>query len=215
MCAVRVFYALGTVSERNAKLTCVRARRNWTVDEHRYVDAVNVAADWSPNDHFGLWQLVVAILGLAFAGWQLWRTRVASEASQRAVEASQQLLARRLLVNDLLVLLPEVHRLEEAFEKASRTGDRELTADALRAYVQRIPTIVGHLKADPAFQDEPTVRLLTQAVAAAGGAKGDLFTRTTDSMDAILKTTRRRMTAATIEISEMTARLQKTPEASR
>jgi hypothetical protein len=161
---------------------------------------------WTPSDLFGLLQLIVAVLGLAFAGYQLWRTA-------RATEASSALLARRLLTNDLLILLPEVQRLEDAVDRAARSGDRDQTSDALRAYVQRVPTVLGHLKSDRTLRDEKVVRLLSQAVSAAGSAKGDLYERSGDPIETIVKAARKKMMTATIEIGEVTARLQKGSEA--
>jgi len=157
---------------------------------------------WTPSDWFGLSQLVVGVAGLAFAGYQLRRTAVATE-------ASQQLLARRLLTNDLLVLLPEVRDLEDSVERAVRSGNRDQTSDALRAYVQRIPTVIGHLKADVELKDENLVKLLGQAVSAAGNAKGNLYESPADSVDSIVKAARKKMMAATIELGELMARIQK------
>jgi hypothetical protein len=147
-----------------------------------------------------MWQLFVGVLGLGFAGWQLWRTRVATE-------KSAQLLQRRLISNDLLLLLPEIHRLEDDVEDAIRTEDPNTVSSALVIYSRRVSAVVGHLKSDDNLKDEKLTKLLGQAAKAATQAKGDLFREESPDMAKLTASVVAKMTAASIEIGELVARL--------
>ncbi len=156
---------------------------------------------WTPSDHFGMWQLVVAILGFGLAGWQLVRTA-------NATERSTDLLERRLLSNDLLVMLPELHRLEDDITIAIKSGDRELVASALLAYYRRASMIMGYLKSDDLLKSEKLVRLMRAATSAASSAKGDLLDGTDEITD-VVRIAREKIARVGPEAAELTARLQK------
>jgi hypothetical protein len=161
--------------------------------------------EWALADHFGMWQLIVGIAGFGLAIWQLWRTANATEAASSA-------LSRRLLHNDLLVLMPELHRLEDDFDNALRSANRDLVANALVAYSRRVSAVVGHLKSDDALREENAVRLLTVAAKSASSAKGELYSRPSEDIQAVVAPAQRKMAAANSEVAELTARLQQIPQ---
>lgn len=164
--------------------------------------AAAAAYVWTPSDYFGMWQLIVAALGLGFAGWQLLRTANATEASSRALQ-------RRLLHNDLIAMLPEIHSLEDGVEKAVRLNDRDLTSEALVAYSRRVSSIVGALKADGDLKDERLTKLLGQAAKSADEVKASLYNIPQPAVDTTVHPVQDKMRTASRAANEVQAMLQK------
>lgn len=163
---------------------------------------MTAAVDWTPSDHFGLWQLIVAGLGFGIAIWQLIRTA-------NATSRSRDLLERRLLSNDLLILLPELHRLEDDLDAASKTENKDVIGNALVAYARRASGVVGHLKTDPTLKDEKVVKLLTASTRASTSAKGELLGVGERTIQDTIRSARDKIATANAEVSELIARLQK------
>lgn len=170
----------------------------------QYALAVIAAAAyvWTPSDYFGMWQLIAAVLGLGFAGWQLFRTA-------NATERSTDLLERRLLSNDLLIMLPELHRMEDQFDAAVKSSDPDVVSNALISYSRHAHRIIGNLKSDPTLRDEKLVKALTSSAKASTAAKGELQSGTTEPIAEVVKIVREKMSAASSEVGELTARLQR------
>ena len=150
-----------------------------------------------------MWQLIVAVLGLGFAGWQLLRTANATVASQKALE-------QRLLHNDLLVLLPEMHLLEDAVERAVRAGDRDASSEALMTYSRRASAVVGELKLHSTLADSKATKSLAAAGKMAGDVKQSLYDEPHPAVAPEVAPAQERMRAASREISEVIAQLKRT-----
>ncbi|WP_056218951.1 hypothetical protein [Microbacterium sp. Root61] len=163
------------------------------------------AANWTPSDHFGMWQLIVAILGFGLAFWQLVRTANATVASNKALQ-------RRLLHNDLLVMLPEVHALEDAVDRAARVGERDDVSMALVSYSRRVTSMVGALKSDAALKDHKVTKALAAAAKAAGELKATLYDVEKPDVRALVRPVQVKIQTASRETGEVLAALQRSGE---
>ncbi|MFD4958439.1 hypothetical protein [Microbacterium sp. NPDC058389] len=165
-------------------------------------------AEWTRGDVFGLLQVVVAILGFGLAIWQLVRTANATVASNRALQ-------RRLLYNDLLVMLPDVHSLEDAVDKAARSKSRDEVSVALVTYSRRVASMVGALKSDPALKDHKVTKALAAAAKAAGDLKSTLYDEAEPDVQAMVRPVQTKIQTASRETGEAIATLQRSADAEK
>lgn len=118
----------------------------------------------------GVAGLVVTVVGFAITIWQLVRTARASEATQQAVERTE----RRMALNHLLVLLPQLRLIETDLDTAAQENDRKLAMRALVAYSHMASEIAGLLRGQDSV-DDALVQRLEQSARAASLAKADLI----------------------------------------
>lgn len=171
-----------------------------------------VAATWTPSDQFGMWQLVVGVIGLAFAGWQLWLARRAVQATQRTVQTTANAVTRQLLANDLLLLLPEIHGAVDAVDDAVSSGKRNRTSRSLMAYRRQSIRITAQLRSDPELSSDALVRALSAAARAASDAKGQIEGGSSDSLMEIVKPFSQKAAKAEQAAADLTAKLQRGTE---
>lgn len=166
------------------------------------VSAHVVVAPWTHTDWLTLGQLVATVLGLGLAAIPLWQTA-------NAVQRTNNLLAKRLLSNDLLVLLPELHQLEDTLQAALRADDADQMVVALVHYIRRVGTIDGHLSANDTTKDEALGTQLRASAKSARTAKIELSGVTSRTVFDITKVTMEKVSKAVQEAANLTARLQK------
>jgi hypothetical protein len=169
------------------------------------VQASSGSAAWSTAEWLSLGQLVLTFLGFLLAIIQLWRTA-------NATVASKNLLARRLLSNDLLVLIPELHALEDSLDSAAKSGDPDQVERALVAYFRAAGRIQGHLEAFAETKDELMVGLLKQSIRTTRSAKIEIATGPTRSLAEITRLPREKIMKVTAEAAALVGRLQKDSE---
>ncbi|UOQ88712.1 hypothetical protein MUN74_15795 [Agromyces endophyticus] len=167
---------------------------------------INAAANedlWHAAEWLSFWQLVVTVIGLGLAVAQLWRTA-------DATVASKDLLARRLLSNDLLVMLPEIHTLEDELLQSVKSNDPDLVVNALLHLSRRAGSILGHLAANDGTKDEKIIKQLRAAMKAAQAAKSELAGSPTGRpIQEVVSLTVSKLSTVSTEASELVARLQK------
>lgn len=164
--------------------------------------ASSAGGGWAAAEWLSFWQLVVTIVGLALAGVQLTRTA-------NATVESKNLLARRLLSNDLLVMLPELHVLEDELGAAVKSSDHDQVERALISLTRRSGTIIGHLSANDSTKDEKLVKQIRQTMNAARTAKSEVAGGATRPLPDVVKLTSEKLATVCGEASELIARLQK------
>lgn len=169
-------------------------------------------AEWTRGDVFGLAQVLIAIFGFAVAIWQIARTASAAEATAKATAETADAVGRRLLSNDLLLMLPELHRLEDEVDSAVDSKSPEACSRALLSYQRRGRAIVAQLKTDSAYAEDPLILALEAAASAASSAKGQIQGGSQDALADVVKTFRAKVGKVDIAAADLTARLQRGTE---
>lgn len=122
-------------------------------------------ADW-----LGSIGLIVSVLGFAGTIWQLQRTVNASKATAAAITRTE----KRMAMNHLLVLLPQIRMIEADLDTAVDQGDRRLTIRALVMFTHLASEVAGVLKYQ-SDADAELVTLLEEASRKSSEAKVDLI----------------------------------------
>jgi hypothetical protein len=117
----------------------------------------------------------VAAVGFALTIWQIVRTRRAVDAARAAVSDVQRTLAR----NHLLVLLPQLQRVEQDLEVAIGNSDIGLVGSYLGTWRWQAGQLRGLLQAD-ATTNKRLLRAIQQSIALAATAKLDLLEKQSD-----------------------------------
>ena len=136
------------------------------------------------SDSLSLAGLVVSIVGFAVAIWQLIRTANASIATKTAIEDT----ARRMSLNHLLVLLPQLRSIEGDLDAAAATDDKPLAIRSLVAHSHLANAVASLLEGGEAAPVDPIwlVRLRDSAKAAST-AKSALVTGSKPSVRITIK----------------------------
>ncbi|MBQ1051676.1 hypothetical protein KBX50_24815 [Micromonospora sp. C51] len=85
--------------------------------------------------------LLIGVVGFTLTIWQLRRTARAAEATQKAVERTEN----RMALNHLLVLLPQFRVLESELDFAVADEDRKMAMRVLASYAQIASQVAGLL----------------------------------------------------------------------
>lgn len=123
------------------------------------------------GDQLAVVGILVTVVGFSLTIWQLVRTANASEASRKAIEAT----ARRMSMNHLLVLLPQLRMIESDLDAAAAEDDRKLAIRSLVNYSHTATQVATLLEAEGDIDDQLIERLRSSAKAA-GSAKSTLVT---------------------------------------
>jgi hypothetical protein len=162
-------------------------------------------APWGRADWLSFGQLVFTVLGFAAAIYQLRRgTKVAEES-----KALLQGLRLRLLGNDLLVLLPQLQRVEDDLDFSIKSGDSLSAEKHLVVYARSASHIAELFRSQTGSDDEKLVDLLDQSIRAASRAKAELAEGTARELRDVVRLAIGKMGKASIEVSAAIARLQR------
>ena len=118
---------------------------------------------------FALGQLIVGVLGFPLAIWQLVRTANAAERTEQ-----------RLMVNELLFELPQLHRLEQDLDDAARSSSIEGAIRVLNEWRRQAATVGAFLQTHQG--DTPLLGELHNSIALAGQAKNALVNGKTNPL---------------------------------
>ncbi|MQA35663.1 hypothetical protein [Modestobacter roseus] len=162
-------------------------------------------APWGRADWLSFGQLVFTVLGFGLAFFQLRRGAEAAEGSQQLLKN----LGLRLLGNDLLVLLPQLQRVEDDIYYAVKSGDPDLVEKHLVIYARSASHVAELLRKHEGDENRALVDLLDQTIKAATRAKGELAEGASRDLREVVKLTTGRMTKASVEVSAAVARLQR------
>jgi hypothetical protein len=113
----------------------------------------------------------VAVVGFGATIWQTRRARTAAEAARRAAQASRVAMGRA----SLLVLLPQLHRVEEELERAVRSDGVDLVFVWLGTWRWQAAQTRGLLNiASP--REKKVLKLLQTSIMAASTTKAEILT---------------------------------------
>lgn len=128
--------------------------------------------DLSFSDWLGIIGLIVTTIGFGVTIWQLVRTANASIATKKAIEAT----ARRMSLNHLLVLLPQLRVIEGDLDAAMAEDDRKLAIRTLVNYSHTANQVASLLETEGEAVDGDLITRLRSSASEAGRAKSALVT---------------------------------------
>lgn len=126
-------------------------------------------------------ELAVTAVGFGLAIWQLHRTATATQATKRAIEDNTE----RMMLNHLLVLLPQFKSIESDLDMAAADADRSLAIRSLISFsytANQVASLLESQGGDPEFVDE-----LKESAKMAASAKSLLVTDARKSVAGAIK----------------------------
>jgi len=143
-------------------------------------------------------QLFFTCVGFGIAIWQLVRTASLLEK-----------VRSRLIENDLLVALPELHKLEDELDDSVKGGDPSVVERMLVKYSRSSSRISALLQIESTAAEEPLVLLLAQAGNSAQKAKAELAQGSDRELAEVVKLAMGKVAKVSAEASGLIARLEK------
>lgn len=126
----------------------------------------------SLSDGLSIVGIVVTCAGFTVTIWQLMRTASASEATAAAIQET----ARRMNLNHLLVLLPQLRVIEGDLDAAMAENDRKLAIRSLVNFSHTANQVASLLEHETDSVDQELVLKLRSSALEAGKAKNALVT---------------------------------------
>lgn len=163
------------------------------------------APPWSRADWLSLAQLVFTVAGFGAAICQLRRTTTAAEETTSAVN----LLHVRFLVNDLLLALPRLHKLEDDIDSAIKVNDASRLEQELVQYARTSSEIAAMLESRSEANDEELIKLLGQAGRASTKAKALLVSGSTAPVVTTVQPALTKIAAVSAAASALIVKLQR------
>jgi hypothetical protein len=139
--------------------------------------------DLSFSDWLGILGLFTTVVGFGLTIWQLIRTANASVATKAAIEAT----ARRMSLNHLLVLIPQLRVIEGDLDAAMAEDDRKLAIRTLVNYSHTANQVASLLEGEDGEVDGELIDRLRGSAAEAGKAKSVLVTSTRGTVKTVAK----------------------------
>jgi hypothetical protein len=160
---------------------------------------------WSRADWLSLGQLIFTVAGFGAAIWQLRRTATAAEETTTAVNS----LHVRFLVNDLLLALPRLHKLEDDIDSAIKSNSVNRVEQELVSYSRTASEISALLESRSETNDEELIKLLGQAGRASTKAKALLVSGSTDPVVTVVQPALTKIAAVSAAASALIVKLQR------
>ncbi|MFC7402770.1 hypothetical protein [Citricoccus sp. GCM10030269] len=136
------------------------------------------------NDTIGIIGLVVTTVGFSLTVWQIWRTANASEKATEALKAA----TRRMHLNHLLVLLPQLKIYESELDAAQADDDKKQAIRALVSYSHAAQQVAALLESSSEGREEAElVDQLRSSASAASSAKATLVSGATKPVRLVVK----------------------------
>jgi len=163
---------------------------------------VQLGYTWERADYWALVQSLLAICGIAAALIPLWKTT-------NLVKDNNDLLKRRLLGNDLLILLPDLGNIERELSQALKEDSRDSAERLLASFGSLAGRIAGQIKNESLAEASDFETRLNEARKAARSAKVEIITNTNRNLKDILPASLKKISSATHEAGELIGILQK------
>ena len=160
--------------------------------------------DWPRADVLSLIQTIFTVVGFGVAIWQLARTASAAESTRDRIASFQA----RVLGNDLLVLLPELHKIEDDIDTALKKPDLDEVERCLTRYARKSAEAVALLLSDEAPEETVLVKTLKAASKAASKSRSDV-TKGGTTVESAARAAMVKMNAASTEVSAAITRRQR------
>lgn len=125
---------------------------------------------WTRADALSLSQAIFTILGFAIAIKQLARSATAAEETNAKIAR----YSARLAGNDLLVGLPELHKIEDEMDAALKKADGDELERCLVRYSRRSSQLLVVLASEDDADDAELIKFVAAASKASSKAKTDI-----------------------------------------
>ncbi|MDO9441788.1 MAG: hypothetical protein Q7T73_12940 [Beijerinckiaceae bacterium] len=134
------------------------------------------------GDAINLVGLILTVIGFGVTIWQLVRGANAAIATKEAIEGAN----KRMILNHMLVLLPQLKSIEADLDSALYANDKQAAIKVLVDYSYTAKQIASLLEAEDV--DAKLVTSLKMSAANASASKAAIVTGATGSLKVILKT---------------------------
>lgn len=161
--------------------------------------------DWSLANTSSVLQTLLTAAGFSLAIFQLWRTANATEKSNTLLEK----MRTRLIGNDLLVILPDLHAAEDNLDDALRADDSEKVERALVAYSRKSSEVIGLLESNDAVEGDKLIKLLKSASRECTKSKGEVAENTDQGLRLLTASAQKKVAAANHEATVVRSRLHR------
>lgn len=147
----------------------------------------------------------VSVVGLTIAIWQIWRTGRIAKSTQQAVEDA----TRRVGIYNILLIIPELSRLEREIEDAAREGNEEVLRRLLKEWREMGTELRGALSNEeiPASNVDQAIR--TSVVLAMAAKQGLMSGKDANLLHATRKV-RTAIEEVCVEMRMLAARIRTT-----
>jgi hypothetical protein len=158
----------------------------------------------SSSDLIGLAGLGISIVGFSLTVWQLLRTANAAIATKEAIVAAN----KRMLLNHLLVLLPQLKTLEADLDTAIAAKNSEAAIRALIGYSHAANQVASLLDSQEDSMDAELVKELRASAVNASANKAVLVIGTTRQLSSVLKTVASEISAVSAKCAGLSTKYQ-------
>lgn len=156
------------------------------------------------SDILSLIGLIVTVCGFAITIWQLVRTANASVATKKAIVIANQ----RMLLNHLLVLLPQLSNLEADLDTAILADDRPSATRALVQFSHAANQVAALLEANDLESEVDLVGELRKSAQNASTNKSVIVGGVTRPLTSVLKTVSSEIGAVAAKCSGLAVKYQ-------
>jgi hypothetical protein len=140
----------------------------------------------------------LAIIGFGFTLWQVRKTRKAAEAARDAAGLAQRGIGR----GNLLVLIPQLQRVEDELERAIHSGHQELALTWIGTWRWQAGQLRGLIQVT-APTNRKMLKAIQTSMVAASDAKASLVSEKTIDLAAETKGVMSAIAAVTVDLGEI------------
>jgi hypothetical protein len=169
------------------------------------IDVLGLDERWAREDSWQLVTAVVTVGGFYLAWRQLSRTATAQEQSNLLLTKVQ----RRLVINDLLLLLPRIQEVEDDVHHKFAGNDRPRLASSLVGYAQLCTEVAVAVSQSDPDEEQDFVEMLENVSLLAKRAKGELLTDPGRDQVVIMKRILKLMPTVSTRSHTLIARLKR------
>ena len=142
----------------------------------------------------------LALIGFSVTIWQTVRARSAAEAARDAAKVAQTALAR----NSLLVLIPQLQRVEEELERSVQIDSGDLAVTWLSNWRWQAGQVRG-LLGKPTSENKRLLKALQSSISISAKVKSDIIDGTMDELTIATKVAREAIADVTSELGTLAA----------
>jgi hypothetical protein len=141
-----------------------------------------------------------ALIGFGATIWQTTKARNAAEAARDAAKAAQSSISR----NSLLMLIPQLQRVEDELERAVQIESAELAITWLSSWRWQAGQVRGFLGRSSA-ENKRILRALQSSISMAAQVKSAIIDGSPDDLASITRSARKAIADVTNEIGALAA----------
>lgn len=156
------------------------------------------------SDVLGVAGLAVSIIGFGVTAWQLIRTANATVATKDAIVQAN----KRMLLNHLLVLLPQLKTLESDLDSAIASGSQDAAIRALNGFSHAANQVASLLESQDEQSDTNLIAELRGCATNASASKSTLVGGISKPMATVLRTVSQQVSDVSAKCAGLTTKYQ-------